>query len=304
VGYKPQPWQLVLLIALICGVSLGGVVWYHSRAVTPAAMLKRMPAENTWVLWIDFIALRRAGILDLLAGAKASEDPEYQAFVRRTRFDYMQDLDTAMAAFAPTGNFFLVKGRFDWKSLRSYVESMDGNCLNSLCRVSGSGPDRRISFLPLRPDVMALAASPDDYAVVGLTHARSGPDPVVPDAPVWLAAPGSVLKSALFPDTFRLFTRSMENAVSVTLAFVPQSDRLAARLDVRCRNERDARQAASELASAIQLVRNLREQQLEAPGPADPAKVLAAGTIRGEGQHVYGDWPIERAFVQSLLGTQ
>ena len=53
--------------------------------------------------------------------SKVGEDPEYQAFVRKTEFDYKQDLETALVAFAPTGKFMLLKGRFDWKSLSNYV---------------------------------------------------------------------------------------------------------------------------------------------------------------------------------------
>ena len=260
--FKPRPWQLIVVSALICGVLVGGVVWYRSRALTPAACLRRMPQGNTLVLWIDFAALRRDGLLRLLAGARAGEDPEYQVFVRETRFDYMQDLDSAMAAFAPDGNFFLAKGRFDWKSLRAYAQSMSGICLNSLCRVAGSGPDRRISFLPVRRDVMAIAASPDDYAVERLTRPRPGPDPPVPSAPVWLAFPGALLKSRNnLPDGARSFARIVENAPSITLSFVPQGDQLSAQLDVRCNTEPSARDAAAQLTEATRQTRSWFERE-------------------------------------------
>jgi len=42
---------------------------------------------------------------------------------RQTQFDYKKDLDAALVAFAPTGRFLLLKGRFDWKSLRAYVKA-------------------------------------------------------------------------------------------------------------------------------------------------------------------------------------
>jgi hypothetical protein len=304
VDYKPRPWQLVVVIALICGILVAAAVLLRSRALTPAAYLRRMPQENTLVLWIDFAELRQDGLLGMLAGAKAAEDPEYKVFVRETRFDYNQDLDTAMAAFAPDGNFFLAKGRFDWKSIRSYAESMSGNCVNSLCRVEGSGPDRRISFLPVRRDVMAIAASPDDYAALRLTKPRPGPDPPVPSAPVWLAFPGSLLKSGNnVPEGARSFARIVENAPSVTVSFVPRSDQISAQLDVRCSNEQSAKDASAQLTEATRLVRSLLERENLKPNPSDASGVLGAGTFHADGAHVYGTWPIPREYLQKLLGN-
>jgi len=60
--------------------------------------------------------------------------------VAKTEFDYKQDLDTAMIAFAPTGRYILLKGRFDWTSLSNYVRSQDGSCNNWFCRMHGSAP--------------------------------------------------------------------------------------------------------------------------------------------------------------------
>jgi hypothetical protein len=305
VEYRPRPWQLILLIALLCGVTVGGMVWYRSRTLTPAASLRRLPTEDTLVLWIDFAALRADGLLQLLAGAQAGQDPEYQTFVRLTRFDYMNDLDSAMVAFAPTGNFFLVKARFDWKSIRNYVEQVEGTCLNSLCRVNGSGPDRRISFFPIHHDLMAMAASPDGWAAQRLSTARPGPDPPVPNAPVWLAFPGSLLRSNKnLPDHARGFAGSMENAVSVTISFTPERDRLAAHLDVRSKSDGDAAAAATELTEATRLLKSRIARDNLQPNPADLAGVLAAGTFHAEGTHVTGGWPISRDFIQSLLGSQ
>jgi hypothetical protein len=293
------------LIALICVAAVGAVVWLHARTMTPGATLLRMPTQDALVMWIDFAALRRAQLLQLLDGAKAGQDPEYQTFVRQTRFDYMNDLDSAMVSLAPTGNFFLVKGRFDWKSLRNYVDQLDGTCLNSLCRVSGSGPDRRISFFPIRRDLMAMAASPDEWAAQRLSTPRPGPDPVVPDAPVWLTFPGSLLKSSRnLPDGARPFARSMENAVSVTISFAPEGDRLAAKLDVQSKSEQEATDAAAQLNAATQLLKSLIARENLKPNPNDFSGVLSSGLFHAERAHVLGVWPIPHEFVQSLLGSQ
>ena len=94
---------MVVGIAAVCGASVWGVAWYRARSLTTAALLRRMPAEDALVAYIDFSELRRGGVLQLLDGSKAGEDPEYQSFVRQTQFDYKKDLDAALVAFAPTG---------------------------------------------------------------------------------------------------------------------------------------------------------------------------------------------------------
>jgi hypothetical protein len=278
-------------------------VWYRSRSLTTAALLRRMPAEDALVAYIDFGELRRGGVLKLLDGSKAGEDAEYQSFVRQSQFDYKKDLDEAIVAFAPTGRFLLLKGRFDWKSLRAYVESQNGRCVNAFCRMTGSTPERRISFFPVRSNLMALAVSPDESAALRLESAVSGPDPQVPAAPVWLSIPTSVLKSSdSLPAGTRVFARGMERAETVTLAFAPEGQGLAARLDVRCRDERDAADLASQLTRTTSLLRETMERERQKPNPADLSGVLTSGSFRNDGRRVLGYWPIERAFVQNMLG--
>ena len=304
--FKPQPWQLIVLIAAVCGLSVGGMVWYRSTTLTPAALLKRMPSSDALVIWIDFAALRRAGFLQLLSGAKASEDPEYQSFVYATRFDYMNDLDTVLASFPRTGGFYaMLAGRFDWKSLRAYVAREHGKCVNSLCRVVGSTPDRNISFLPLRRDLMAMAVSTDAYAVNDVASPRSGPYPAIPEGLVWLRFPGSLPKTAWnLSDGTRPFARIIENAASVTLSFVPEAGRLAARLDVACHDEQEAAGLAAQFTAVTERARSVFAMEHQTPNPADFSSVVTSGVFHHEGARLLGSWPIERAFVQNLLGTQ
>ncbi len=304
--FKPQPWQLIVLIAVVCGLAIGGMVWYHSTTLTPEALLKRMPSSDALVLWVDFAALRRAGFLQLLAGAKSAEDPEYQSFVYATRFDYMNDLDSALAAFPRSGSsYFLASGRFDWKSIRAYVTREHGQCINSVCRVVGSTPDRHISFLPLRRDLMAMSVSTDQWAVNDLSVAQPGPYPTMPEGLVWLRFPGSLPKTAgNLPDGLSSFARIVENAPSVTLSFVPEASRLSAKLEILCRNPQEANDLAARLAATTEMARSLFAREHQKPNPADFSGIVTSGVFRTEGSRLLGAWPIERAFVQSLLGTQ
>ena len=220
----------------------------------------------------------------------------------------MHDLDNAMVAFAPNAKYFLVKGRFDWKSLRSYVEGQSGECINSLCRVTGSAPDRRISFLPVRRDLMAMAVSRDEYAVRHLTE-HHGTEPAVPSGPVWFRFPGSWLKShknqlsGVGLDGARPFATIKENAAQMTLSLVPEGDRLAAKMDIQCRDAQDAAAVAAQLTAATQLTLTMIQREHQKPNPADASGILTSGTFRSEGIHMFGQWPIERAFIQNLLGT-
>ena len=112
--------------------------------------------------------MRRAG---LLTESKVPLEPDYKSFLDGTGFDYRRDLDSVTATFSGSGNYYIARGRFDWKRLQEYVAKQGGSCYQDLCHVQGSTPERRISFLPLRNDVMALAVGTDDMAATRLTKA-------------------------------------------------------------------------------------------------------------------------------------
>jgi hypothetical protein len=286
--------------AILAGVL--ALMWYRGRPLDPAAQIKRLPAADSVILYIDFDQLRRGGFLKLLDAPKGAEEEEYRKFAERIHLDWRQDLHTAMLAFAPSGKYMLVKGRFDWKSLQSYATSSGGDCEGSFCRMTGSTRDRRISFFPLRDNLLALAVSTDEMAAKRMTGIAPGPDTELPDAPVWMRIPGSVLKSGeSLPSGTRMFARTVEQADFVTLMFVPEGDRLAAKLDVLCRDDGDAAAMAAELTRATGLLRDLIQREHVTPNPADFSGVLTSGTFRGEGRRVIGHWPIERAFVENLL---
>src|SRR4051794_23183259 len=152
-------------------------------------MYQRLPTDDALVVYIDFAALRAGGVMRLLEGSSVGEDAEYRAFVAKTEFDYKQDLDAAMVAFAPSGRYMLLKGRFDWKSLSNYVRSQDGTCNNSFCRMHGSTPERRISFFPLQSGTMALAVATDEAAALRMNAVAPHAIRQLPAAPVWVSIP-------------------------------------------------------------------------------------------------------------------
>lgn len=290
---------------LLLAIAATALIWHHRHVFTTGELLRRLPTQNAIVLFVDFDALRRDGILQLLDNSKAGEDPEYQAFVRDTNFNYKRDLDSALAAFAPTGKFLLLRGRFDWKVLRAYLVAHGGACDADLCRVDGSTPERRISFFPLAFHVMAMAVSPDSSAALRLkAAAAAGPAGGLPEGPFWISVPVSALGSGDgLPDGTRAFARSLRQAETLTLAMVPEGRRLAAKMTVLCRNEADAADAASELTHVTALLRQMIESEHRKPNPNELAGVLTAGSFRPDGRRVLGYWPIERTFMESILGA-
>ena len=284
---------------------IAGVDWYRSQPFTTTRLLQRLPADNALILSVDFRALRRAGILQMLDGSQAGQDPEYKTFVRKTNLNYQRDLDRALVAFAPTGKFLLIEGRFDWPRLRAYVVEQGGRCERDLCRMQGTLPERQISFFPLRPGLMALAVSPDASAALRLATPAPG-TPAVPSAsPVWVSVPVAMLRSGdNLPAGTRMFAHSLSEAESVTLAFTPEGRRMAAKLDVLCRDEIDAADAALELTRVTGVLRQMIARENQNPNPADLSGVLAGGRFSSGGKRVYGYWPIEPSFVENLLGAQ
>jgi hypothetical protein len=296
-------WLAPALVAAF--LLIPAVDWFVTRPFTTTRLLQRLPADNALVLSVDFQALRRAGILQMLDGAPAGQDPEYRAFVRKTNFNYQRDLDRALVAFAPTGKFLLIEGRFDWPLLRAYVAEQGGRCERDLCRMQGTLPERRISFFPLRPGLMALAVSPDASAALRLATPAPGTPAIPPAAPVWVSVPISALRSGdSLPAGTRMFAHSLGEAESVTLAFAPEGRRMAAKLDVLCRDEIDAADAALELTRVTGVLRQMIAREHQTPNPADLSGVLAAGSFTSGGKRVYGYWPIERRFIENLFGAQ
>ncbi len=267
----------------------------------PAALLKRLPRSGALILYVDFAALRRARILDAIQAPAATQDPDYLDFVRRTDFNYSRDLDAALAAFTAGGRFLLVRGRFDWSRLRSYAQSEQGECRDTLCRMQGSTADRHISFLPLQSNLMALAISPDDSAAVRMQEPVEGSMPEIPDAPVWFSIPPEILRSGNLPQGAQPFAKSLENAESVVLSLAPEGKQVAARLNVRCRTKQDAAELTSQLSKATALLRNLIEREHRAPNPADLSGVLSSGAFLTADSRVMGYWRIEPAFFENLL---
>lgn len=299
-----REWLLAAAIAVVCGLLIWGLVWQHGRVLaTPEAQLARVPTRDAVVLYVDFDGLRRAGLLQMLAGSRVSAEPEYRDFVEKTHFDYTTDLDTALVSFAPSGKYCMLRGHFDWAKLRAYAVQAKGECRRDLCRMEGSTPERNISFVRLQRGLMALAISRDGEAAGGMRQRDADARPIeIPAAPLWVSLPGSALNAGPeLPAGTRIFARTLANAQSVTLALAPEGGRFALRMDVRCRTAAEAAALAQVLEKATAVLREMLAREGKTPNPRDLSGVLAAGTFRPAEAQVSGHWPVERGFFEELL---
>jgi hypothetical protein len=305
VNYKKRAALLIIMIASLCALAVWGVARfrYHSLRTT-ADWLRRLPTQDAAVFYIDFAALRQGGVLQMPAGSKLAEEPEYKVFVMKTGFDYTRDLDAVLASFTPRAKYLVVRGRFDWNSLESYAREQGGSCRDALCRMSGSTPDRKISFFPLRPNLLGLAVGSDDSAAIDLqSDATRRRVLEMPDAPVWISLPPALLKTGSdLPPGTRMFARTMEGADDVSIAMAQSGNRFEARLNVQCRSGQEAAALAAQLASITGMLRDMIAREHQTPNPSDLSGVLTSGRFNQVGTRVTGSWPLEKGFVEGLLG--
>src|SRR5579863_3024068 len=271
-----------LLIGALAAVAaaIGAVAYWKTRPFpTPESVLARLPSDNAPVVSIDFSLLRRGGIFEMLSGPVVEEEPEYKTFVEKTGFDYRRDLDHALISFHLTGVYFLVEGRFNWPRLEAYAREQGGGCFNGLCRMQGSTPERKISFLPLKSSLMALAVSTDDWAATRMSQPAPNARPIAMlQQPVWLSLPSAALKkSEDFPTGTRLFAKAMEDADSATISIGPQGKALEARLEVLCHSAKEAEVIAAQFKRVTEVLRQLLDKEKQTATPADLAGVLTAG---------------------------
>jgi hypothetical protein len=305
VNYKKRAALLIIMIASLCGLAVWGVARFRYHQLrTTAEWLQRLPTQDAAVFYVDFAALRKGGVLEMLAGSKVAEEPEYKVFVMKTEFDYTRDLDAVLACFTPRAKYLVVRGRFDWNSLEAYAREQGGTCRDALCRMSGSTPDRKISFFPLRPDLMGLAVSPDDSAAIDLESTATRRRALeLPDAPVWVSIPRALLKSGSdLPAGTRMFAHTMEDADDVSIAMAPSGNRFEARLNAQCRSAQQAAALAAQLTAITGMLREMIAREHQTPNARDLSGVLTSGTFNQVGTHVTGSWPLEKGFVEGLLG--
>lgn len=289
---------------VLCGGLLAFASWWRDRgASTPADLVALLPERQGTLLYIDVAALREGGLLGLIAGSKSTQDLEYSQFVQRSGFDYLSDLEGVAALVTKETNYFVLRGRFDWRKIIAYANSAGGQCRLSFCRVPATQPDRFITFLPIRNDVMALAVSADSWAAEAISSRPRDARPQLPAEPVWILAPGAVFQNLADPPPgTRAFVAALAEAERTVFAIGPSGDRLQMTVEIACQSPSAAAKLRDQLAETTGLLRKMLERENQKPNPADFSGLLAGGSFEQRGALVFGRWPMETAFIENLAG--
>ena len=286
---------------LAVALAAAGGVWYRVHQTRlffePHALLSRFPATAATVISADITVLRAAGLLD---SAGSTPEPEYKQFLEGTGFDYRRDLDSLVASFSEKGSFFIARGRFDWIRLQRYALRQGGSCYQDLCRMQGSTPERHISFLPLRDDVLGLAVSTSDLAAATLSHAGESLGTSLPSDPVWISLPGSeISRQNALPDGLRFMLSALRSTDRILFTAGPAPSGIEARFETTCKTPDDAKVLASQLRVATSTLKEVfmgdgqtREDEL--------AAAIASGSFEQTDRKVNGHWPLKKSLIALL----
>ncbi len=273
---------------------------------TNAELLGLLPPGDVTTFFADIGELRNAGMLQLLSGSKPVGDAEYNQFVRETHFDYTKDLEAVSGTADSHQLFFVVRGRFDWSNLRHYAAVHSGNCRHEICSLPASSPGRWISFVPIQPDVMAVALSQDDSAADQLRPAHPQPAEAIPSTqPIWVKMSHSMLENPLsLPLPVRIFAVSLQSAnpVIFSIGRAPENSKAAfdVQLDAQCPNEVTAESTRNQLEIQTKMLSLELAREHQKPNPADLTGLLTAGSFQVVEKRVVGTWPVSKELLHTL----
>ena len=300
-----KPWLVFALLAAAIFAVAAGVDFYRHRLVRSDRDLFRfLPQTDATILYVNADGLRRAGILGLLAGVATARDIDYSAFLRETHFDYTRDLSAIAGSVNTKQSLFVIRGRFDWTSMRNYAKNHGGACRNDTCELPSATPGRWASFFPIQSDVMALAAGTSRSAAEVL-RSRHQLTQSLPAQPVWVKFSHALLqRPPELPLALRIFVISLQPADSVVLSLAQADSQTSARfqleLNAVCPSAPSANSIRNQLELETKFLRIALAREHVQPNAKDVTGLLTAGTFRASGDRVEGSWPISKELLNSL----
>ena len=288
-----RPWQATLIALGLCSVTLVATNAYRARKQAGYEWLfQRLPTDHALIAGIDVAELRRAGLLDLLAGPRINEEVDYRSFVDRIGFDYRTDLDYVAMSIGTTdgARHFVLKGRFDWDTLFAAAQKSGGKCLNAFCDLPGNAAGRNLSFLPLGRSTLGVSVSTGNQAAWILSRENTDlPVSNVPAYPLFLSMDAGLLSSATgLPQPFQPLLQTLSAAEGVVLGLTAADGNLQFVLDANCLSEANAQQLRTTLHHTVE-------------SPETMAGLLSEGTLKVEGRMLHGRWPVERSVLEGLI---
>jgi hypothetical protein len=291
----------IVLAALLIALAIGGVWWWRaSRTLSNVQLIQSLPQARATHVFIDMDGLRHAGVLDLIAGSKSAEDPEYKTFVDQTGLDYRTDLDAIAAAFSEGNSYLALRGHFVWKKLAAYAQAHGGKCEVASCSMPASRSGYFISFLPLRATVLAMAVSTDEHGVNMIGPQDWRKPPHLPAEPVWISVPSYALSDTNLAAGTHAFLEPLSAAQDVTFAVGSAPKGFQLRLEAVCATPEIAELMTRRLSASTDLLKKMLDREHMKPSPNDLSGVLTSGTFSQQNERVTGNWPIERGFLESL----
>jgi hypothetical protein len=268
-------------------------------------LMECLPPDRATHVYLDVAALRKSGVLDLLAGSKAAEEPDYRKFIDQTGFDYRTDLDAAALAFIHGNVYMALRGRFHKDRLSKYAQTEGGDCRGQLCSMPGSRPDRKISFYSVRSGVLALAVTPEESGAALIGPAQWKKAANVSADPLWISVPAFEFADVQsFPAGTHAFFSPLAQSQEVTFSIGSAGadpKQLEIRLEALCESSAVAEKVKGRLTAATDLLNKMIEREHMQANPHDLSGLLTAGTFQQKDQRVSGRWPLDRTFLESLL---
>ncbi len=291
----------ILTACFFLALLLGGWRWwYTSRSFSNLQLIQSLPQARATHVFFDVDGLRHAGVLDLIAGSKSAEDPEYKTFVDQTGLDYRTDLDAVAAAFSEGNTYFALRGHFVWKKLAAYAQSHGGKCDASICSMPATRSGYFVSFVPLRPTVLGMAVSTDEHGVSMIGPQEWRKPPHLPAEPVWISVPSYSLGDANLGAGTHAFLEPLSAAQDVMFAVGSAPKGFQLRLEAVCATPEIAELMTRRLSASTDLLKKMLDREKMTPNPNDLSGVLTSGTFSQQNERVNGTWPIERGFIESL----
>ena len=296
-----RPWFLALIMLGACSAILGLLEWQRrTRDISDAALLARLPDKEGSSAYLNVQALRQSGLLDAIAGNRAEEEADYQAFVRFTGFDYRDDLDAVLAHFSPDFSLFLMRGRFSWEQIGTFMRAHDARCLNGVCsmRFSRGG---FLSAMPLAPDIIAFGIGGHRtvvYSALQIRETRKQPPP----EPFWIEFSEGFLKSgARLPEGTRAFASAVAGARSVFVSVSPNGANLEAMMRATFSTADEATTHRVLLEENTSLLQKFFDRDKQKPGQGDIGAMLVSGRFEQQQGNVIGRWPLDRNLFRRVL---
>ncbi len=310
--------RLLGLLSLAAGApaAIGWWLWRQRR--DSSELFRRFPAEHLLLAYLDVERLRRARALAPLLRSTVEPDSDYNAFVKQTGFDYQRDLDAAAVCYLADRAYIVARGRFDFERLRQYAVSQGGSCdgasLERPCRMPGSRPLRKISFVSPASGVLRMATAPEADAVSRLENASGlTAEPLARSVAkmhpertfLWATAtPASLDRlvagaQGLSPN-LTLFSKALAEAQRAYLFLAEHSSGLQISLEAVCSTEEQAARMWRLLQGLHDLIGSLMRQARGKNPPDEWEKVVASAAVQQEKQTARVIWTLGPAALESL----